>query len=124
MVALSLAHLSSGDAFGASARLPWSIYLWDDYRHPSQIYEILAAVAIFALAWRQPFGRNGNGLNFLLVVALSATARVFLEAFRGDSVIWMGGFRAAQVVGLLVLGGCLWLMRRWVQSLAPKEAAL
>ena len=121
MVALGLVHLSSGDAFGASARLPWSIYLWDDYRHPSQIYEALAALIIFAIAWRQPFGRSGIGLNFLLVVALTATARVFLEAFRGDSVIWLGGFRAAQVVGLLVLGGCLWLMRRWTQPLTPTE---
>lgn len=121
MVALGLAHLSSGDAFGAPARLPWSIYLWDDYRHPSQIYEILAAVAIFAIVWKQPFGRSGDGLNFLLVVALTATARVYLEAFRGDSVIWLGGFRSAQVVGLLVLGGCLWLMRRWTRPIIPTE---
>lgn len=124
MVALGLAHLSSGDAFGAPARLPWAIYLWDDYRHPSQIYETLAALAIFAIAWRQPGGRNGDGLNFLFVVALSAAARVLLEAFRGDSVIWWGGFRAAQVVGLAVLGACLWLMRRWAWPVASKEAAV
>jgi len=122
MMALGLAHLSSGDAFGASARLPWSIYLWDDYRHPSQIYETLFALTIFAVTWKQPLG-SGDGLNFVLVVALSAAARVFLEAFRGDSVIWIGGFRAAQVVGLLVLGVCWWLLRRWAQPLIPKEVA-
>lgn len=112
MVALGIAHFLSGDAFGAPTSLPWSIRLWDDNRHPSQIYETLAALAVFALAWKRPLG-IGRGLNFLLVVALSAAARIFLEAFRGDSVLWAGGFRAAQVVGLLVLGACLWLLRRW-----------
>ena len=37
MVALGVSHLLSGDAFGASADLPWSIYLWNEYRHPSQV---------------------------------------------------------------------------------------
>lgn len=115
LVALGLAHFLSGDAFGAPARLPWSIYLWDDYRHPSQIYETIAALAIFAVAWKWPVGQPGAGVNFLLVVALSAAARVFLEAFRGDSLLWPGGFRAAQVVGLLVLAAALWLMKVWVR---------
>ena len=120
MVAFGLAHFLSGDAFGAPAYrhdnvtpLPWSVYLWYDYRHPSQIYETLTAFAVFILVWRRPARREAQGLNFLLVVALSAAARVFLEAFRGDSVIWAGGFRAAQIVGLVVLGACAWLMQRW-----------
>ncbi|MGH2521418.1 MAG: prolipoprotein diacylglyceryl transferase [Anaerolineales bacterium] len=122
MVALGITHFLSGDAFGALAKLPWSIYLWDDYRHPSQIYEALLALAIFAIAQRRPIGQPGEGLNFLLVASLSAAARVFLETFRGDSVIWAGGFRAAQVVGLLVLAACLWLMRDWAQPAISKEA--
>lgn len=112
MVALGVAHFLSGDAFGAPATVPWAIHLWDDDRHPSQVYETLAALAIFALAWKRPLG-IGRGLNFLLVVAGSAAARLLLEAFRGDSVVWAGGFRAAQVVALLVLAACLWLLRRW-----------
>jgi phosphatidylglycerol:prolipoprotein diacylglycerol transferase len=113
MLAFAGAHLASGDAFGASARLPWSIYLWDDYRHPAQVYELLSAALVLA-AWR--WARDAwpaPGLNFLWVVALSSAARLFLEAFRGDSVIWPGGWRAAQVGALAVLGLCLWLMHRW-----------
>ncbi|OGO46750.1 MAG: hypothetical protein A2W37_11025 [Chloroflexi bacterium RBG_16_63_12] len=120
MVALGVAHLMSGDAFGAPAQLPWSIYLWDDYRHPSQIYETIAALVVFAVAWKRPLGQPGDGINFLLVVALSAAARVWLEAFRGDSVIWPGGFRAAQVVGVVVLAAALWLMKAWAQPTAPR----
>jgi prolipoprotein diacylglyceryltransferase len=120
MVTLGVAHILSGDAFGAPTQLPWSIYLWDDYRHPSQIYETVAALVVFAVAWKRPPGYPGDSINFLLVVALSAAARVFLEAFRGDSVIWPGGFRAAQVVGLLVLAAALWLMKAWAQPTAPR----
>lgn len=115
LVAFGAAHFLGGDAFGAPTKLPWAIYLWDDYRHPSQVYETLAASAAFALVWKRPFDKPGDGVNFLLFVSLSAGARLFLEAFRGDSIIWIGGFRAAQVIGLLALVASLWLMRVWAQ---------
>lgn len=119
MVALGLAHFLSGDAFGAPVRLPWSIYLWSEYRHPSQVYEILAALAVFLVAYKAPFGLSGKGVRFLLVVALSSAARVVLEAFRGDSLIWPGGFRAAQVVGLIVLAATLYAMHIWARATEP-----
>ncbi|MEP7359532.1 MAG: prolipoprotein diacylglyceryl transferase family protein, partial [Anaerolineales bacterium] len=122
LIAVGVAHLFSGDAFGASAKLPWSIYLWNDYRHPSQVYEIIAALAILILTWRRSTGRPDDGSRFLLVIALSSCARVFLEAFRGDSVIWLGGFRAAQIVGLVVLAASLWLLKDWAQASSPAPA--
>ena len=120
LVGLAGAHLFSGSAFGAPARLPWSIYLWNEYRHPTQVYEIVAAVGVLLVAWRQPLRAPGQGLNFVLVIALTAAARVLLEGLRGDSVLIAGGFRAAQVEALLVLGFCVWLMERW--SPAPPLA--
>ncbi len=119
MIAFGIAHLLSGDAFGSPAQLPWAIYLWDDYRHPSQLYEVIAAALVLVVVWRHPLGQPGGGINFLLVAALSAAARVFLEAFRGDSVIWLGGFRAAQIVALLALVASLWLLRKWAQRKSP-----
>jgi phosphatidylglycerol:prolipoprotein diacylglycerol transferase len=121
MVALGASHLLNGEAFGSPANLPWSIYLWNEYRHPTQIYEILAAIVIFLVVWRRPLGQPGQGVNFLQVVALSAAARVFLEAFRGDSLVWPGGFRAAQVIGLLVLLASLWLIKAWSRPDSPGE---
>ena len=111
-VAVAVAHVASGDAFGAAARLPWSVYLWDEYRHPSQIYELIAALGVLGIGWRARTRGPFVGFNFLLVVALSAAARLFLEAFRGDSVV-IGGWRAAQVWGLVVLAACLGTMRYW-----------
>lgn len=110
-LAIGAAHLASGDAFGAPARLPWSIWLWDDWRHPSQIYELIAATAILAVHWRARERSPFDGFSFLLVAALLAAARVFLEAFRGDSWIVGGGLRSAQVIGLLALAACLALLR-------------
>jgi prolipoprotein diacylglyceryltransferase len=121
MIALAVSHLLSGDAFGAETGLPWRIFLWNEYRHPSQVYEILAAVGVFLLSWLRRMDHSGQGLNFLLVVALSAGARVFLEAFRGDSIIWPGGFRAAQIAGLFILAVALWLMRSWSQKPASES---
>ncbi len=120
-VAVAIAHVASGDAFGAAARLPWSVYLWDEYRHPSQIYELIAGLGVLGLWWRARTQGPpaGAGFNFLLVVALSAAARLFLEAFRGDSLVMVGGLRAAQGWGLVVLAACLGTMRYWGQESAP-----
>jgi prolipoprotein diacylglyceryltransferase len=115
-IAVAMAHLASGDAFGAAARLPWSVYLWDEYRHPSQIYELIAALGVFGVWVRARGLPAGAGFNFLLVVALSALPRVFLEAFRGDSVVLVGGYRGAQVWGLVVLAVCLGTMQYWSQE--------
>ena len=115
-VAIALSHAASGDAFGAAARLPWSVYLWDEYRHPSQIYELLAALGVLGL-WRWARARGPfAGFNFLLVIALSAAARILLEAFRGDSLLIAGGLRAAQVWGLVILAACLGMMWRWSRA--------
>jgi phosphatidylglycerol---prolipoprotein diacylglyceryl transferase len=106
-VASGVANLASGTAFGAPAQLPWSITLWEQPRHPSQAYEIVGALAILGI-WRlSRAGSPFDGFSFVLVVALSAAARVFLEAFRGDSWIIASGLHGAQLVGLTILALCL-----------------
>lgn len=113
MVFFAVAHFLSGEAFGAPADVPWAISLWDAYRHPTQVYEFIAALGVFAVVWRWPPGIPGSGLNFLMFLALTAASRLFLEAFRGDSLLLVGGIRAAQVVSLAILLGSLWLLHTW-----------
>jgi phosphatidylglycerol:prolipoprotein diacylglycerol transferase len=108
MIALGLSHLSSGDAFGAPSSVPWAIELWAELRHPSQIYEIILAVLIFFILWRIRTWDTFPGFAFLSWIAMSAGARLFLEAFRGDSVIILGGIRSAQVVSMVVLLMAMW----------------
>lgn len=116
MVAWGVSHGLSGDAFGAASDVPWAITLWGKARHPVQIYETLLALGVFILVWKYSLKIPGAGINFLYFLSLSALSRLFLEAFRGDSLMWLGRFRAAQVVSLLIVLISLWLMRAWVSS--------
>ena len=115
-VAVGLAHLASGDAFGAPTTLPWTIELWDAQRHPSQLYEIIAATGILIFVWRLRRNRPFPGFLFLVWVALTSGARLFLEAFRGDSIIVAGSIRQAQLAALLIMLASLWLMGRWARE--------
>ncbi len=116
-VASGLSHLASGDAFGAPADLPWSIWLWGASRHPSQVYEAIAALFILLALWPQKglFQPQTPGARFLIFLALTAIARLFLEAFRGDSILIAGGLRQAQVFAWLVLAISLWGLKKWIK---------
>lgn len=111
-VSVGLANLASGNAFGAPTSLPWSINLWGATRHPSQVYETLAALVILFVAWVLFRKDLPPGRLFLQFVIYSAGARLFLEAFRGDSVLVFGGIRLAQIVAWAVLALSLWLLER------------
>jgi prolipoprotein diacylglyceryltransferase len=114
MIFLGVSHILSGDAYGAPTRVPWAIRLWNEYRHPSQFYETFTALIIFLVILKRFPKPDGAGLNFLLTLALTAGSRVFLESFRGDSVFWLAGFRAAQVIGLVVMTVGFYWMWRWM----------
>jgi phosphatidylglycerol:prolipoprotein diacylglycerol transferase len=97
-----LSHLAAGTAFGSPTSLPWGIELWNATRHPSQIYELIASLAIFGWIWFRKLD-PGPGISFLTFAALTAAARLGLEAFRGDSTLIFGGLRLAQVIAWIVL---------------------
>ncbi len=105
-IGLHLSHLAAGTAFGSPTTLPWGIDLWNATRHPTQIYEMIASLAIFALIWFRKTELS-PGTLFLNFTALTAGARLFLEAFRGDSTLIFGGFRLAQVAAWAVLVICI-----------------
>jgi phosphatidylglycerol:prolipoprotein diacylglycerol transferase len=101
-IGLHLAHLAAGTAFGSPTTLPWGIDLWNATRHPSQVYELLASLLIFGWIWFRKTD-SPSGLLFLTFAALTAGARLFLEAFRGDSTLVFGEFRVAQVAAWALL---------------------
>ena len=113
-IGLALSHLAAGTAFGSPTDVPWGIELWNAARHPTQLYELIAAFLIFLLVWFRP-ERPPAGTEFLLFLSLSAGARLFLEAFRGDSTLIVAGLRLAQVVAWLILAGAL-LTLEWVRK--------
>ena len=99
----ALAHLSSGDAFGAPTTVPWAIELWGADRHPTQIYELLFAVGVMLVVLQLRKPKFFLGFTFTLFVALSAISRLFLEGFRGDSLIVFGNIRGAQLISFAVM---------------------
>jgi Prolipoprotein diacylglyceryltransferase len=103
---LSISHLAAGTAFGSPTTLPWGIHLWNATRHPSQVYELITSLLVFGLIWFRK-GDSPAGSDFLLFVALTAGAHVFLEAFRGDSTLIFGGIRFAQLIAWIVLAFAL-----------------
>lgn len=115
---LGLAHLASGSAFGKETSLPWGMELWGAVRHPSQVYEILAALLILGLLWFKK-AESRPGLHFLTFAALTSSARLFLEAFRGDSTLIPGGLRVAQITAWFTLAVSLFFLDRILNSASP-----
>lgn len=148
-VGLGISRLASGEAFGMETSLPWGIELWGAVRHPAQVYEIvLAAAILLGLGWKTKAdlktdfvteSRKGtdsrtdfvtesqketdsNGRLFLLFVALTAGAQLFVEGFRGDSTLLPGGFRIGQVIAWLVLLAALWGQRQLTRPSAKTDS--
>jgi prolipoprotein diacylglyceryltransferase len=119
---ISLADLSAGSAYGAVSDLPWTIELWGARRHPTQVYELLAALLVLGvLVWAYP-RRVFDGLIFWLFLLTYGAARLFLEAFRADPWLLPGGYRGVQVVGLGAVLLALWQMRwRILSGCRPEE---
>lgn len=115
---LGLAHLASGSAFGKETSLPWGMELWGAVRHPSQLYEIFASLLILGLLWFQK-GDSRSGLHFLTFAALTSGTHLFLVAFRGDSTLILGGFRAAQVLAWIALAISLFFLDRIIRNPSP-----
>lgn len=110
-IGISLAHLAAGTAFGTTTDLPWALELWNAQRHPTQIYGLIAAVLIFINLWLVQRSAT-PGVHFLTFATLTAAARLFLEAFRGDSTLIIGGIRLPQVLAWAVLVAAFFLSER------------
>jgi phosphatidylglycerol---prolipoprotein diacylglyceryl transferase len=110
-IALGLADLASGAAFGALTEAAWGIELWGARRHPTQVYHLVgAAIGLMAvLRWRSTPAPDGT--LFLLWAGWTALSRLVVEAWRGDSVLVLGGVREAQLVSLSVLLLAMALLR-------------
>lgn len=117
-IAIGLSHLASGSAFGSPTDVPWSIHLWGSNRHPTQVYEIISGIMVLILVIYIDSKEWGQipGILFLSFLFLSATSRLFIEAFRGDSLLVGDGLRIAQIVSWVILASCLVLIGRKIQG--------
>ncbi len=102
-VALGLAHLASGDAFGAVTELPWAIELWGASRHPTQLYETALAALALAVVLRLQRKPIFPGFTIMTWLAMISASYLLVSGFRGDSVIVFEVLRRGQLISFLVL---------------------
>lgn len=128
-----------GCDYGRRSNVPWAIRFpqnapaWHDHVahfgldkdspvsfpvHPTQIYESLAALAVFALAMYLRRVRKFSGEAFLGWVIGYGTLRPIIELFRGDSDRGnIGPLSTSQFIGMVsVVAGLallMWLLRKY-----------
>jgi prolipoprotein diacylglyceryltransferase len=86
---------------------------------------LIANFILWLLLVRPHRRKLAPGVLFLQFVTLSAGARLFVEAFRGDSVILFSSIRSAQVAAWIVLAlGLFGLYKQLFPSAAPHAPAV
>lgn len=101
-IGLALSHLAARTAFGLPTEQPWGIDMWNESRHPTQLYDALASSLILVLLWL--FKPNLHpGVHFLLFTILTALSQLVLQAFRANYIVIFNGFRQEQVLAWFVL---------------------
>ncbi len=114
-----LGALSAGSGFGKPTSLPWAITFTDKYAfenvgtplntplHPTQIYESLGALLLFAyLSWRLA-RKSFVGQVILEFLALYSVMRFVIEFFRDDDrgFVLNGLLSTSQVIAAVTLIG-------------------
>jgi len=113
---VGLGTFFSGDAYGQPTTMPWGIFLWEEFRHPVQLLEMLAGGIIAALLiWRLPHAPY-RGWTGLVGMAQLGLARLFIEGFRGAPAITTGGLRVVQLWALAISLLALWGLYRAQQA--------
>lgn len=104
-IALALANLASGNAYGVPTNLPWGVELWGERRHPTQLYDFILStmIAILILIYVRQNLNLFPGRLFLTYLAFSSTSRLLWEGFRSDSYLIANHLRGEQVIAWFLL---------------------
>jgi len=125
---VKLACLFNGCCYGKASSLPWAISFPENaggapvgiLLHPTQIYEILVVVCIFAVFKFLKYQR-WRGTMLLWFLFLYGTGRAVTEFFRGDVEhhFYIGGLTLSQIICFVSAGVSIILLllrRRFVSN--------
>ena len=107
---ISLADFLSGPGYGTETGFPLGINLFGIRRHAVQIYEILVALVALIVWWQAYDHRQYDGQLFLMTTAVYAAARLLADAFRANSPLTSNGYHIVQIISLVVLLACVYLL--------------
>ncbi|ACV68404.1 prolipoprotein diacylglyceryl transferase [Desulfohalobium retbaense] len=115
-----LGCLAAGCCFGKECTLPWAITFTDPKSlaplhqalHPTQIYHVLAGVAVYFLLLGTKRWQPKPGMRFAIYIMGYAVLRFVIELFRGDFRGHLGPLSTTQWIAaaLVILG--IWLYRQ------------
>lgn len=109
---VSLADLLAGPGYGTRSAVPWAISLFGIRRHPVQIYELFTG-GLALLGWWLSYKRQlFAGQLFLSAVAVYSAGRLIFDVFRANSWLTAGGYHIIQIISLVVLLICIYLLGR------------
>ena len=79
-----IGNFINGELYGRISSLPWAVKFpgVDGFRHPSQLYESLKNLIIFAVLWNLNKKRLRKGTAFFLFITLYSLFRFLVEFFR------------------------------------------
>lgn len=122
----------AGCCWGHPTTMPWGVSFTHPHTfasprgvplHPTQLYESFLCIGIYLHLLRQINIQKYDGQITVHAMAMYATARIFVEAFRGDSYrgfLFGGWVSTSQFISALLLILAFGLSRYWEQ---PRERA-
>jgi len=122
---IRMGNLMNSEIYGIETTVPWGFVFLRNHevapKHPTQIYEALAYLAIFILLYRLYWSKKGEHLQGLLISLLCVlvfTARIFIEFLKEDQVAFeasmkmnMGQWLSIPFI-LLGIAGVYWSVTR------------
>ena len=122
---IRIGNLMNSEIYGVETTVPWGfVFLRNNEavpKHPTQIYEALAYLAIFILLYRLYWSKKVEHIQGLLVSLLFIlvfTARFFIEFLKENQVAFEAGMKInmGQLLSipfiLLGIGGLIWSLRQ------------
>ena len=131
---IRMGNLMNSEIYGIETTVPWGFVFLRNHevapKHPTQIYEGLAYLAIFILLYRLYWSRKGEhyqGMLISLLCILVFTARFFIEflkenqvAFEATMKLNMGQLLSIPFI-LLGIAGLYWSLKRKKRAVIKRE---
>ena len=103
VAAMSIADGLARASLGTVTTLPWGVVIANVRRHPVAIYEVLVSVGAFMVWWRLSARMQPDGTLFLATLGVLSFGRFLTEAFRTTVPTLGDGYRAMQLLTLLIV---------------------
>ncbi len=112
-------NFMNGELYGDPTSLPWAVRFpgVPEPRHPLQIYEMILAVGILAVALSISRRRAFSGQVFWTVIVLTSIGRIVLDLLRSeDRIWWVITYGQIPAVALILIGTWFLTRRRVVRA--------